>query len=54
MEDQAVIEAVLDQVHEVGHGQRRLVGEQLDLDRALGGVEVAMRDMKILDAEERV
>ncbi|KAG1438240.1 hypothetical protein G6F57_019936 [Rhizopus arrhizus] len=39
VEDQAVIETVRDQVHEVGHGQRRLVGEQLDLDRALGGVE---------------
>jgi len=39
VEDQAVIEAALDQVHEVGDRQRRLVGEQLDLDRALGGVE---------------
>ncbi|MNR67514.1 hypothetical protein D3C85_1915580 [compost metagenome] len=39
MEDQAVIEAVLDQVDEVGDRQRGLVGEQLDLDRALGGVE---------------
>ena len=36
---EAVVEAALGQVDEVGDGQRRLVGGQLDADRAAGGVE---------------
>ena len=45
MEVQAVVEAALGQVDEIGHGQRRLVRVQLDADRAAVGVEVAIRDM---------
>src|SRR3546814_19253188 len=39
VEAQAVVEAALGQVDEAGHGQRGLVGVQLDLDRATVGVE---------------
>ena len=37
---QSVIEPAPGQVDEVGHGQRRLVGQQLDPDRATGGIEM--------------
>ena len=39
VEVQAVVEAALGQVDEIGDGQRGLVGVQLDLDGAAGGVE---------------
>ena len=39
VEFQAVVEAALDQVDEIGDGHRRLVGEQFDADGAAVGVE---------------
>jgi hypothetical protein len=39
MEDQAVVEALTGELGEVLDRLRRLVGEELELDRAFAGVE---------------